>query len=322
MLTRHNTPLNTKKPPGADTLDGSKFDFARQQNNQILNSRKAASACLQTYQLRTQISSSTYIGQDDSTEPTDKATDQQAPWTSHCAMLSETGGRQVQMTDTHTATDRPVFKSKLRRQHHRQRIHKRTVFDEARYREIKAKCRALAKTVVATPAPRCKPLPDFDRLHALLVADFETGVLTARVKRPRLQPGDTLGTHSSGGYLQIYIDNEPYRVHRLIWKMFHGRDPVGHVDHRDGSRSNNAIRNLRDVTPLQNSRNRCKVSTNSSGRLGVSKCSRTGLWAADIGCNDQVINLGKYKRLECAIAARECGEKYLFGAVSQNREAA
>jgi len=127
-------------------------------------------------------------------------------------------------------------------------------------------------------------------------------------------PGDA-------AYLQIYIDHKPYRVHRLIWKMYHGRDPVSHVDHRDGNRTNNAIRNLRDVTPLQNARNRCKVSTNSSGRLGVSKCSTTGLWVADIGLNDRSVHLGKYERLECAVSARECGERYLFGVVSQDREA-
>jgi hypothetical protein len=33
------------------------------------------------------------------------------------------------------------------------------------------------------------------------------------------------------------------------------------------------------------------------------------------------VHLGKYERLECAVLARECGERYLFGVVSQDWEA-
>ncbi len=319
MSSKHNNTHKNRKPPG-HYPDGSQSNlFSNKYQN--LNSRKAASACPQTYQQHTLISSSTFTDQVGSTEPTDKETDQPLRLTSHCSVPSETGGRQVQMTDTHTIANKPVFRSKLRRQRLRQRVHKRTVFDVARYHEIKNKCRALARTVVATPAPKCKPLPELSRLQALLDVDFETGVLTARVRRQQLQPGDILGANCNG-YLQVYIDNEPYRVHRLIWKLCYGKDPDGHLDHRDGNRSNNAISNLRDVTPQQNARNRCKASANSSGRLGVSKCSTTGLWVADIGLNDRSVHLGKYKRLECAVSARECGERYLFGVISQDREAA
>jgi len=224
------------------------------------------------------------------------------------------------MFETTSQLERHIFRSKRNRQRKRARIHKRTVFDAARYLEIKNKCLALKKTVRVAPALMYNPLPSVERLNELLVVDFEAGSVWARVTRSRLQRGDLLGQNASG-YVQVSIDGRHYKLHRLIWKMKHGCDPTGQIDHIDGNRQNNSIINLRDVTSMENCRNRCQHSSNSSGRLGVTKQSATGLWAAEIGLNGRNIKLGSYADLADAIAARECGELYLYGAVSGNREA-
>jgi hypothetical protein len=214
-----------------------------------------------------------------------------------------------------------VYAFKRRKQRKRARYYKKRIFDQSRHDEIKALCNKLAMTVEAAPAPWCKPLPSVERLETLIECDFNTGVVRAKVKRPRIAPGMVLGTPTHG-YLQIYVDGVPYRLHRLIWKLYYGTDPQGHIDHIDGNRMNNAIGNLRDVLPMQNARNRRKTSRNSSGRLGVWYCRRTGLWSAEIGLNNRNLKLGKYEHLSCAIAARKCAERYLYGLKPDRQEAA
>ena len=319
--TNPKTNHKKRKPPGADTLDGSQLNFARQQNNQNPKSAKAASACLETYQTHTRITSSTSTDQESYIAPTDKVTDRRVRSISRSSTQSEVGEKEAQMVDTLETSNKPVFRSKLRRQRQRRRMHKRTVFDAARYDELQAKCLALAKTAKAAPAPKYNRLPSLSRLNELLVTNFETGAVRAKVCRPRLKPGDLLGSNATG-YLQIYIDGKPYKLHRVIWKMKYGCDPVGQIDHKDGNKKNNRIANLRDVSPLENNRNRCLKSSCSSGRTGVSRCSTTGLWVAHASINNRVVHLGKYTVLQDAIAARQCGEQFLYGITLEKQEAA
>jgi hypothetical protein len=43
---------------------------------------------------------------------------------------------------------------------------------------------------------------------------------------------------------------------RIIWKMHHGKDPLGYIDHINGDSLDDRIENLRDVVSGENSRNR------------------------------------------------------------------
>ena len=72
------------------------------------------------------------------------------------------------MFETTSQLERHIFRSKRNRQRKRARIHKRTVFDAARYLEIKNKCLALKKTVRVAPALMYNPLPSVERLNELL----------------------------------------------------------------------------------------------------------------------------------------------------------
>lgn len=61
-----------------------------------------------------------------------------------------------------------------------------------------------------------------------------------------------------------------YKVHRIIYELFHGKIDSGLViDHVDGNPLNNTITNLREVTSKVNSRNMKMHSRNKTGKTGV-----------------------------------------------------
>ena len=101
-----------------------------------------------------------------------------------------------------------------------------------------------------------KPLPAVERLRELLDYDPETGALPWRVRRGRTaRPGSPAGTHTRCSLI-VKVDWVGYQMHRLIWKMMTGADPIDEIDHKDGNPRNNAFANLREATHAQNSRNR------------------------------------------------------------------
>lgn len=73
--------------------------------------------------------------------------------------------------------------------------------------------------------------------------------------------GKNLGCLSSRGYLVCTLRYKGIRkqakMHQIVWNAFRGPIPEGKIlDHIDGNKTNNALENLRLVTPKENSRNR------------------------------------------------------------------
>lgn len=66
--------------------------------------------------------------------------------------------------------------------------------------------------------------------------------------------GNRLNEGDNGlGYLRVRIDGRYQMVHRLVWNAYHGEIPDGmQVDHIDGDKHNNALMNLRLLTPSDN----------------------------------------------------------------------
>lgn len=59
-----------------------------------------------------------------------------------------------------------------------------------------------------------------------------------------------------GKHLRATINAKKKLVHRLVWAAFNGPIPMGmQIDHIDGDPTNNALSNLRCVTPKQNANN-------------------------------------------------------------------
>lgn len=63
------------------------------------------------------------------------------------------------------------------------------------------------------------------------------------------------GTPKGDGYYLIRVNNRLYRAHRLAWFYMYGDWPVKQIDHIDGNRGNNKIKNLRDVSGSKNMEN-------------------------------------------------------------------
>jgi len=89
--------------------------------------------------------------------------------------------------------------------------------------------------------------------------------------------------------------------------------PEGHIDHIDGDTLNDRIKNLRDVTNAENHKNAKMAKSNKSGFNGVSFCKQTGRWRAVIKVNFRNIHLGRFDKIEDAIAARQiANERFGF----------
>lgn len=137
-----------------------------------------------------------------------------------------------------------------------------------------------------------------EEVRAAFEYDPLTGDFVRRGKRT------VLGTLNAGGYLMISLLGWTFRAHRLAWMYVHGRWPSGMIDHINGSRIDNRIENLREVSDAVNCQNlRAPKSHNRSGFLGVLWCPKSKKWLARITVAGRAQVLGRYSDPEQASAA-------------------
>lgn len=156
-------------------------------------------------------------------------------------------------------------------------------------------------------------LPPQEYLLKLFRYDPENGNLYRRISvSDRTKVGDLVGSVSGTGYWKTSIDGVMYLVHRIIYKIHRGSDPL-HIDHINGVRGNNRIENLRSVTRQENHRNTKIRIDNTSGTVGVHLNKSENKWKAQIKVNKKQIHLGTFVDLSSAVAARTAAEiKYKF----------
>lgn len=99
------------------------------------------------------------------------------------------------------------------------------------------------------------PLPSLELLNSLL-EEQDPGILVWKTNiNSRAMAGSIAGIRNKAGYILIKIGGTAYFRSRLIWKMHNKIDPLGVVDHINGTVNEDYIENLRDVTLSENSRN-------------------------------------------------------------------
>lgn len=177
-----------------------------------------------------------------------------------------------------------------------------------------------------------RDLPSPELLRKLLRYDPETGKLFWKPRNERVQwdarwAGKEAFTNLSlNGYKFGRIYYKGYFAHRVAWAISFQEWPNGQIDHINGIRHDNRIKNLRVVSQSDNSKNSSIPSHNSSGFVGVSWCKKRNCWEAHIGISvpkyvtkngkiktSKKINLGYFKDLNEAIKARKlANEKYGF----------
>lgn len=119
-------------------------------------------------------------------------------------------------------------------------------------------------------------------LHLLLNYDKDTGAFEWKKKRRGVKTGTGLGTDNGFGYLRITVLGKSYYAHRLAWFYVYGEWP-DQIDHINGVKSDNKIKNLRSVNVQQNAQNKLKAQKNSDSQvLGVSWHKKAKKWQAHI----------------------------------------
>lgn len=130
--------------------------------------------------------------------------------------------------------------------------------------------------------------------------DYNDGKLFWKVRPSfNVKVGDEAGSFG-GEYFQVYIRNQKYKLHRVIFAYHHGYLPEV-VDHIDGDTTNNHIENLREATVMKNRHNSKAPTTNKSGAKGVSYDKNLGKWRVRITVDKVRHDFGKFEDLEEAI---------------------
>lgn len=115
------------------------------------------------------------------------------------------------------------------------------------------------------------------------------------------------------GYMQGSIFGKRYWAHRVIWALVYGQWPDNEIDHINGDRSDNRLSNLRACIRLENSRNKKRLSVNTSGFKGVSPHKESGKWRATICVNGKQLSLGYFHKKEDAWEAYKAAAYKHFG---------
>jgi len=121
------------------------------------------------------------------------------------------------------------------------------------------------------------------------------------------------GTDDGIGYVRIILRGNRYRAHRLAWLYMTGEFPLDQIDHINGKRSDNSIKNLRQSDDSDNRKNMKRRDDNSSGATGVSWHKRAKKWNPKIQVGKKQIHLGLFDSFDDAVKVRKLAEiKYGF----------
>lgn len=147
------------------------------------------------------------------------------------------------------------------------------------------------------------------RLRELLSYDPETGVFTWRITRNKCKAmcsaGCVAGALRPDGYISIGIDFDIHMAHRLVWLYISGEWPTDQLDHINGNRSDNRLKNLREATSAINNQNRRTISDSKKGvgRLGVNWRPEKGKYRATIQSKGISMHIGYFDSEEAAHSA-------------------
>lgn len=111
--------------------------------------------------------------------------------------------------------------------------------------------------------------------------------------------------YEDNGYARATVNGKKVKMHRFILNPSGGM----FVDHINHNTLDNRKKNLRIVTPAQNSMN----TKPRSDHGGVSWCKLTNKWHAQISVGGKNISLGRYADIGSAIAARKNAEEKYYG---------
>jgi hypothetical protein len=110
------------------------------------------------------------------------------------------------------------------------------------------------------------------------------------------------------GYLEGRIFKKACLAHRVIWTLVRGEWPPKCIDHINGDRADNRIKNLRTVSRGENQKNMRQSVRNTSGITGVRFDKPTSKWRAVIRASGRQTHLGLFDTKAEAARARAAAE--------------
>lgn len=111
-------------------------------------------------------------------------------------------------------------------------------------------------------------IPTISRLREAFDYNPKTGVLCWKIRTSnRACIGKEAGCPDGQGYRVLMLDKCFLRSHQVAFAHYHGKWPVGFIDHIDQNKNNNAITNLRDVSNAVNLQNQSLPQVNSSTKI-------------------------------------------------------
>lgn len=134
---------------------------------------------------------------------------------------------------------------------------------------------------------------------------------------PRALKNEDAGSLTVHGYRSVSISGKRYTVHRLIYLYVYGHIPE-FIDHINGVRSDNKIKNLRQCTHPENRRNAKINKNNRSGIKGVSWCKTQKSWVARLMTDGKVSILGRFWDKEVAAQVVRIERGRLHGEFANN----
>lgn len=155
--------------------------------------------------------------------------------------------------------------------------------------------------------------PSVEFIKDILDYDPETGLLTWRIaptmRRKSRRGGQVAGTMTATGYVAVMLGpGILHRAHRLAWVLAYGAWPQEPLDHINGVRDDNRLRNLRLATSSLNGANKGMQRNNTSGYVGVNFFAQNQKWEARITRRRVTHRLGLF---DTAIEAHRAREHFL-----------
>lgn len=151
------------------------------------------------------------------------------------------------------------------------------------------------------------------RLRELLSYDPITGHFHWRTGGRGRRANLLAGTLHHRGYIDIGIDGEVYRAHRLAWLYVFGKWPSAGLDHWNSVFSDNSLANLREADQTENGGNRVKNKNNTSGYKGAHWNKVICKWVATISVNGKRKHIGCFDTPQDAHAAYITEARKVFG---------
>jgi hypothetical protein len=130
--------------------------------------------------------------------------------------------------------------------------------------------------------------------------------------RTRWAGREAFTSDNGHGYRHGSVNGEKYRAQRVIWALVYGTWPKHQIDHKNGERSDNRVKNLCVVSNTENCRNAAKKSNNTSGACGVRWVTGREKWRAQVRVDGKERHLGLFTSFDDAVAARKAADK-LYG---------